>query len=167
MGRQIQLEATHVDCWDLIDFIATLTPVRVFGSFARTQDELWTMNRETPLEEFTLFHVWPTRFPWTPEYGITGGERCDPSRAGLHYVRNNSTAPLIEISGSIFENGHDGRIYWNKGFAPPHASAEDTGEFSKLVDALFRHARRIGKKDPDSGYPLWVLPDALHRREAE
>src|SRR4051812_48550550 len=105
MGRQLQLAATQRDALELLLFVTSLGPIRVFQTFARSIDELWIddwQTRELP----SLFKIWPQSFPWSPEYAQTGGSKCPPESAGQFYISNAHTAPVLELSGSNLEQQH-------------------------------------------------------------
>ena len=79
MGRQLQLATTQADEVELLRFIRTLAPIRVFLCSARSVDGLWVDDWETRgiptvgILQNTSFRIWPQTFAWSPEYAQTGG----------------------------------------------------------------------------------------------
>jgi len=67
MGRQLQLATTDADEVELLRFIRSLAPIRVFQSFARSTAELWIDDWETRKFPDALFCIWPQTFPWSPD----------------------------------------------------------------------------------------------------
>src|SRR5438034_6206037 len=119
MGRQLQLATTQPDEVELLRFVSSLTPIRVFQSSARSMDELWVDDWEKREIPTAGFRIWPQTFAWSPEYAQTGGPQCPPESAGLFYVANAHTAPVLEFSRSFLQRHHYGRIYWARDFAAP------------------------------------------------
>lgn len=161
MGRQISLIATPEDERVLLRFLATLSPIRVFRTFAPSPEELWLDGwEEEDLPGFT-FSVWLRQFPWEPASGVTGGPGCPPERAGQHYFANVSTAPVLEITRANPAQGRAGRIYWARNFSAPHGLAYDVAAFSKHVDQVWRWVRKQGRRvdDPALG-TYYALPEA-------
>lgn len=161
MGRQIAVIATPEDERELFRFIQTLTPIRVFQTFAATPEELWLDDWEDQdLPGFT-FSIWLRDFPWEPTYGITGGPGCPPERAGFHYFANAGQAPVLELSRGDLTQKRAGRIYWGRNFSAPHGLAYDDEAVSKLVDQVWRWIRKHGKR-VDHAYlgAHYLLPHA-------
>ena len=160
MGRQLQLATTQRDEVELLRFVRSLAPIRVFQSFAYSIDELWIDDWETR-EISADFRIWPQTFAWSPEYAQTGGPKCPPERAGLFYVDNAHTAPVLEFSRSVLEQQRYGRIYWARDFAAPDGLNYDAEAFARFVDSVWRWIRRVSRRLPDAAaYSPYFLPDA-------
>jgi allantoicase len=66
MGRQLQLATTDDDEVELLRFIRSLAPIRVFQTFARSTAELWLDDWETrriPAAGILKLSIWPQTFP--------------------------------------------------------------------------------------------------------
>ena len=63
MGRQLQLATTEADEVDLLRFIRTLAPIRVFQSHTPTIVELWIEDWESRRIPHAGFDIWPQTFP--------------------------------------------------------------------------------------------------------
>src|SRR5438132_513468 len=100
MGRQLQLATTDDDEVELLRFIRSRAPIRVFQRVARSIDELWIDDWETRKITAAQFWIWPQTFPWSPEYLETGGPNCRPEDAGQFYIDNEGSAPALEFSRS-------------------------------------------------------------------
>ena len=164
MGRQLQLAATHTDEEELLRYIHSISPIRVFQSFAHSIDELWIDDWKT--QEFPAIgvYIWPQTFSWSPEYSQTGGPRCPPERAGRYYVSNKSAAPILELDSSFFERRQFGRIYWFKDFSAPNGLDYDVEAFTELTDSVWRWIRKTGKRQPAAGAGSpYFLPNAWLR----
>ena len=83
MGRQLPIAATRQDEVELLRFISTLAPIRVFQNFASCPEELWIADWERQEVPGCGYSIWPQCFPWEPAYGQTGGPGCPPERAGF------------------------------------------------------------------------------------
>jgi hypothetical protein len=158
MGRQLQLATTKPDEVELLRFVRSSTPIRVFQSFTPTIDELWIEDWETREIPSGGFSIWPATFPWSPEYAQTGGPGCPPERSGLFYISNTSAAPILEFTGSSLEEKRYGRIYWARDFSAPNGLEYDAESFARFVDSVWRWIRKVGHRLPDSD--VYFLPDA-------
>ncbi len=167
MGKQLQLATKLEDEIELIQFIASLAPIRVFQSFACSPETLWLHDFNTNLELPVHLYIWPERFSWTPEYKQTGGPKCPKDRRGIYYIANKHQAPVFELSRSDLSKRKYGRIYWGSDFAAPHGLGYDKAAFSQLVDVVWRRIRKIGKKDALDSLSPYFLPHALCSRATE
>ena len=167
MGRQLQLATTDTDEIELLRFIRSLAPIRVFQGSARSTAALWIDDWETrkiPAAVFGQFHIWPQTFPWSPEYRQTGGPGCRPEDAGQFYIANTSEAPIFDFSRSCLDKHSYGRIYWSRGFSAPHGLDYDEEAFARLTDSVWRWIRKVSHKSPDIGtHSPYFLPDAWSR----
>ena len=165
MGRQLPIAATHRDEVELLRFISTLAPIRVFQNFAPTVEELWIADWERQEIAGCSYSIWPQGFPWQPAYGRTGGPGCPPELAGSFYVANRSAAPVLELSRSYLEERRYGRIYWARDFSAPAGLAYDAAAFARLVDQVWRWVRRLGRRPPEDPHTVtpYFLPDAWSR----
>lgn len=168
MGRQLQLATTQPDEVELLRFIRSRAPIRVFQSFARSVDELWIDDWETrqiPTTGYGFgFKIWPQTFAWSPAYAQTGGPNCRPEDAGQFYIADAHTAPVLEFTRSFLEKHRYGRIYWGRDFSAPHGLAYDAKAFARLTDLVWRWIRKVGRRSPDAWtHSAYFLPDAWSR----
>jgi hypothetical protein len=164
MGRQLQLATTDADEVELLRFIRSLAPIRVFQSFARSTAELWIDDWETRKIPVALFCIWPQTFPWLPEYRQTGGPGCRPESAGQFYIANEHTAPVFKFSRSFLDEHSYGRIYWARDFSAPHGLEYDAEAFARLTDSVWRWIRKVSHRVPDAKtHSPYFLPDAWSR----
>ncbi len=162
MGRQLQLATTRADETELLRFVASLTPIRVFQSSASTPDALWFSDYSgIAVPPWTLY-IWPQTFPWVPVYKQTGGPQCPPESAGRFYIANSHTAPVLELSRSDLPQGRHGRIYWSRDFAAPRGLDYDAAAFSRLVDGVWRWVRKVSQSVASGSSSLHYLPDAYN-----
>jgi hypothetical protein len=162
MGRQLPIAATATDECELLIFMRTLSPIRVYVSLAQTIDALWIDDWGERDIEGCGFKVWLQSFPWVPEYKQTGGPRCPKGRRGLWYVSNDHHAPVIEVSRPLPDSNHGGRIYWAHDFGAPDGLAYDAAEFSQYVDRIWNWIRRNSRRRLTRGKRdgPYCLPDA-------
>ncbi len=170
MGRQLQLATTEKDEVELLRFIRSLTPIRVFRSFARSTAELWIddwENRKIPSPKFHYaagFYIWPQTFPWSPEYAQTGGPDCRPADAGQFYIANVNEAPVFHFSRSFLDEHSYGRIYWARDFSAPNGLDYDEEAFARLTDSVWRWIRKVSHRPSDATkHSRYFLPDAWSR----
>ena len=170
MGRQLQLATTDADEVELLRFIHSHAPIRVFQSFARSAAELWIDDWETrkiPAPKFYRaggFYIWPQTFPWSPEYAQTGGPNCRPEDAGQFYIANKDAAPIFHFSRSFLDKHQYGRIYWARNFSAPDGLDYDAEAFARLTDSVWRWIRKVSQRTPDAGtHSPYFLPDAWSR----
>ena len=110
------------------------------------------------------FDIWPQSFDWSPEYAQTGGPKCPPERAGLFYIANAHSAPVLQFSRSFLEEQLYGRVYWGRDFSAPHGLDYDAEAFSRFTDSVWRWIRKVGRRLPDATtYSPYFLPDAWSR----
>jgi len=167
MGRQLQLATTRTDETEALRFVESLAPIRVFQSHAATSDDLWFSDlKSIGVPPWTLY-IWPQAFPWSPVYRQAGGPQCPPERAGLFYVANANTAPVLELSRSDLPRKRYGRIYWGSDFSAPGGLDYDAAAFSRFVDSVWRWIRKVGKRTSGNSYSPYFFPEAykLHATE--
>ena len=174
MGRQLQLATTQPDEVELLSFIRSLAPIRVFLPFAPSRDELWVDDWETrkiPKPKFYLgsgFYIWPQTFPWSPEYAQTGGPNCRPEDARQFYIANKDAAPIFHFSRSFLDEHSYGRIYWARDFSAPDGLDYDVEAFARFTDSVWRWIRKVGRRSPNAfkysaARSAYFLPDAWSR----
>lgn len=165
MGRQLPIIATRTDERKLLNFIRTLSPIRVYVSFAKTVDALWINDWEHRDIEECGFNVWLQSYPWAPEYKQTGGARCPMDRRGLWYVSNGGAAPVFEISRPVPNSTAGGRIYWARDFSSPDGLAYDSVDFASNVDRVWNWIRRSAHRRLSNGKREgpYYLPEAWSR----
>jgi hypothetical protein len=151
MGRQLPIVATPTDERELLTFIRTLSPIRVYVSFAETIDALWIDDWEHRYIEGCGFTVWLQTFPWAPEYKQTCGPRCPADHRGFWYVSNGSAAPVIEISRPLANSTSHGRIYWARDFSAPDGVAYECARFASMVDGIWNWIRRNAHRRLSNG----------------
>jgi hypothetical protein len=161
MSRQLPIVATPTDERELLTFMRTLSPIRVYVSFTQTVDALWIGDWEQRDIEGCGFKVWLRSFPWVPEYKQTG-PRCASSPRGLWYVSNDHAGPVIEVSRSLPDSDHGGRLYWARDFSAPDGLAYDAVAFTKHVDHIWNWIRRSARRRLSGGKRggPYYLPDA-------
>lgn len=165
MGRQLQLAATQSDEVELLRFVRSRAPIRVFQAFAASIDELWIDDWETREIPAAQFHIWPQTFPWSPAYAQTGGPKCPRERAGRFYIVNSSTAPVFEFDRSFLDDKRYGRIYWARDFSAPHGLDYDAEAFARLTDSVWRWIRKVGRRLPNATtHSPYFLPNAWSQR---
>ncbi len=167
MGRQLQLATTQTDDLMLLQFIATLAPIRVFQSHTSTQEEIWIPDPQNHDTLPWMLYIWPQSFPWTPIYKQTGGSTCPPERAGFFYIANTNVAPVLELSRSNLARQQYGRIYWGRDFSAPNGLGYDAAAFSRLVDSVWRYIRKVGKRAKGNTHSPYFLPDAAKSNAPE
>ncbi len=160
MGRQLQLATTRTDETQLLRFIASLAPIRVFQSFAVSQDALWVPNYENVDVQWPMLYIWPLTFPWSPIYAQTGGPGCPRECIGQFYIANSHIAPVLELSCSDLLRRRHGRIYWGRDFSAPNGLDYDGTAFSKFVDRVWRWIRKVGTRVSRDSLAPYYLPDA-------
>jgi len=170
MGRPLILATTQPDEVELLRFVRSLAPIRVFQSCSRSIDDLWIKDWEHEEIPGAAFRVWPQTFPWSPEYAQTGGPKCPPERSGLFYVAHAGAAPVLEFTRSFLEDRRRpehtrfGRIYRARDFSAPHGLNYDAEAFAKLTDSVWRWIRKVGRRLPGAkAYSPHFLPDAWSR----
>lgn len=152
MGRQIAVVLSLRDEELLIDRASAKGPIQIFESFASSPDALRVDRFDPTLHGHFSYRIWPTRFAWQPVYA--------QASTGNWYLKNASTAPILEYSRVPLKNDEPGRLYWAGAFSgtPDY----DLAGFSKWIDSIFRWVRHtatnraFGKRRD-----VWVFPDAL------
>lgn len=174
MGRQLQLATTDADEIELLRFIRSLAPIRVFQSFARSSDEMWIEDWETRkipavvryANDFVIlrgFYIWPQTFPWSPEYAQTGGPNCRPEDTGQFYIANKNAAPIFDFSRSFLDEHSYGRIYWARNFSAPNGLDYDEEAFARFTDSVWRWIRKVSHRSNAIKNSPYFLPDAWSR----
>ena len=159
MGRQLPIIATPKDERQLLTFVRTLSPIRVYVKFTAKREAMWIDDWEQRDIEGTIFYVWLQAFPWIPEYKQTDKKRW--------YIWNDGSAPIIEVSRPTAGELGGGRLYWARDFGAPDL-AYDTSIFSKHVDRIWNWIRRNGsRKRGRQLYPVYYLPDAWSKLNAK
>src|SRR5260221_139223 len=85
------------------------------------------------------------------QFGNDKPPGCPSDRAGLYYVSNSGTAPVLEISRPPAGSLYGGRIYWANQFSAPHGLDYEAKSFSRHVDRIWRWIRRNGHRRPGDG----------------
>jgi hypothetical protein len=156
MGRQIALIATPHDERNLLDFIRSSAPIRIFRTVAHTQAELWVEKFDPSGPYAWQYRIWNTDFPWTPTYGQVNADV--PGHGGWFFVRNFSVGPVIEYSRANTTRQQPGRLYWAKAFSATEPLQYDTVKFANWYEQIVKWVRKNGKKDGNQG--AYVLPNA-------
>jgi hypothetical protein len=159
MGRQLQTVTTPNDTRELLRFVQSLTPIRVFRSHQPTREAIWLDDWEQGELGDGWLQVWLTDFPWVPDYAQTLSRKGNVNPNGLWYIANTHYAPIIDLSPTI--GARHGRIYWANEFSYTTGKTYDQAAFGKYVDRLWSWVRRSGGHVPDSGrIQLYYLPEA-------
>jgi hypothetical protein len=164
MGRQLQLATTQSDEVELLRFIRSRAPIRVFQSFAPSIDKLWVDDWETREIPTASFGIWPQIFDWSPVFEKTGGPGCPPERTGQFYIADSHYAPVFEFSRSFLDEQRFGRIYWSRDFAAPRELTYDAEAFARFTESVWRWIRKVGRRLPGATtYSPYFLPEAWSR----
>lgn len=165
MGRQLSIVATPNDERELLTYIQTLSPIRIYVWFKQTVDALWIDDWEYRDIEGYNFNVWLQAFPWVPEYRQTGGPRCPKDQNGLWYVSNRRHGPVIEISRPTANQSIGGRLYWDRDLRAPTGLGYDTAMFERSLDRIWSWIRRNAHRRVSNGKPYgtYYLPEAWAR----
>jgi len=162
MGRQIQVAMTEPDERVFLEFLRSTATIRIFESAAPTQGQM-VVDGFGPREQgHWHYFIWNTAFAWSPEYGQVSSQATDSGRAGWSYLRNSSTAPVLEYGRHHFTSprGATGRVYWAKYFASPGALPYDVDAFSGWFDEVARWIRKHGRREARGAHERYFLPDA-------
>jgi hypothetical protein len=160
MGRQLPIIATPEDERQLLTFVRTLSPIRVYVKFTAEVEAMWIDDWEQRDIEGHDFNVWLQSFSWNPEYKQTD--------AGRWYIWNDNAAPIIEVSRPRKGELGAGRVYWARDFMAPDGLAYDSSVFSKHVDRIWNWIRRNGHRKPGKHlYPAYYLSDAWSKLDAK
>jgi hypothetical protein len=111
------------------------------------------------------YFAWNRAFAWTPEYGQVAEGAVVKNRVGWSFLRNRSTAPVLEYDRHNFSGsrGVIGRIYWAKHFATPGPLAYDVEAFSAWFDRVVRWIRKRGRQHRRVAYEPYFMPDAWNK----
>ena len=99
-----------------------------------------------------FFNIWPTRFPWQPEFSQT---RTAPSR---WYVSNTGDAPVLEYSRVPLNGLRPGRLYWADRFSGE--PRYDRRAFGEWIDSVWSWVRATAKRRAFAGHAAWCFPGA-------
>ena len=105
MGRQVAVLLGPLDEAHLLERLREAGEIRIFESFSDTAERLEVSDFPPATAGHLFFRLWPTRFPWRPEFAQT---RTPPRE---WYVSNTSTAPLLEYSRAALSGSSAGRLY--------------------------------------------------------
>ena len=164
MGRQTQVAMTDADERDFLAFLRSTADIQLFESSAPSPEQI-VVDDFAPREQgHWQYFVWNRAFPWTPEYGQVADGAVVRERVGWSYLRNSSTAPLLEYDRHNFTiaRGVTGRVYWAKHFATG-ALAYDPAAFSRWFDTVVRWIRKRGLQQRRDAYEPYFMPDAWNR----
>jgi hypothetical protein len=152
MGRQIPVVLVETDEQMFVDFLRSTGDVRVFESFADTVDALEVVGLPPPTSGHLFFNIWPTRFPWRPEFSQT---RTAPSQ---WYVSNTGVAPVLEYSRVPLNGLRPGRLYWADRFSgePPY----DRRAFGDWIDSVWSWVRARANRTAFADHTAWCFPGA-------
>jgi hypothetical protein len=162
MGRQTAIVATEEDERSLLAFMRSEADIRILRGSAKTAEALWS-DEFAPYDRFhTQYLLWNTSFAWEPD--IQPGKDCV-------FVRNESTAPLIEFDrtdvDSLFRPNNTllvagSRLYWTKHHMADRLGYDVVG-FDKWYSRVIRWVRKHGHRQPAIAGSPYVLPDAWRR----
>jgi hypothetical protein len=160
VGRQLPIVATPEDERSLLDFVASLSPIRIFLPFAKSPEGLWCDDWQRHDIPGYSFNIWLVAFSWQPEFAMTGGTLCTTDRKGQWYVANTSVAPVLEVLRPL-QGQRRGRVYWSKDFAATEPLQYDVVSFSKVVDKIWGWIRKHGRRTGDArSLSPYYLPNA-------
>jgi hypothetical protein len=161
MGRQIQVAMTDSDEREFVEFLRSTSTIQIIESSAPARDRMM-VDQLAPREDGRWqYFIWNTAFAWTPDYGQVSAQAIDSGRAGWSYLRNSSTAPVLEYDRHHFTDprGATGRIYWAKSLGSG-ALAYDVDAFSEWFDRVVRWVRKHGRREEPRAHERYFLPDA-------
>jgi len=103
-----------------------------------------------------------------PDYGQVSQQATVSERAGWCYLRNSSTAPVLEYDRHNFTDprGVTGRIYWAKYSAGAEGLPYDVDGFSRWFDQVARWIRKHGRREHPGAHERYFLPDAWQTHRA-
>ena len=156
MGRQLQVLLDPTDEDSLLEFLSSTVPIRIYRTFGPNPDGLWVgAFRDVP--GYSSFGLWPTSFPWRPEYIQTN--------TGEYYIRNAGAAPVLEYSRAPVTLDNPGRLYWAKDLSG--MPTYDSAAFDRWIDSVWRWVRRTAHSGSVAGLPsVWIFPAARARLAA-
>lgn len=162
MGRQIQVAMTDADEREFVGFLRSISTIQIIESSAPASHLMMVEKFAPPDGGHWQYFIWNTAFAWTPDYGQVSQQAIESGRAGWSYLRNSSTAPVLEYDRHNFTDprGVTGRIYWAKSFGSPGALAYDVDAFSKWFDQVVRWIRKHGRRADPGAHERYFLPDA-------
>ena len=127
MGKQTAVAMTEKDEDIFLQFLRSLSEIRLLQSSAPTQETIW-IDHFSPREQgFWKYYIWNTSFPWQPQFGQVTKDRSGKQQ-GWYFIANSSEVPIIEYFRHNFSNrpGYGyGRVYWAKYFAAPNGLSYD------------------------------------------
>lgn len=160
MGRQLPIVTRWPDEVELLQFLQQHSSIRVFHSFTPTPEQVWIDDwQQRPIVDDT-YHIWPTTFPWQPEFlqTIKAKKAADRSK---WYISNYSNAPVIEFSRNLYGGMNAcGRLYWSKYFSAAMPLEYDVAAFDRLIDSLWRWVRKHGRRHETNLHHPYILPHA-------
>ena len=110
-------------------------------------------------------YIWNKAFSWTIEYRQVNLDAPVVERRGWYYIRNSSSAPVIEYDRHNFADKQglsSGRVYWDKFWAAGSpGELYDIDAFTKWYNQVIRWIRKNGKQRVSGAYNPYYLPDAL------
>jgi hypothetical protein len=164
MGRQTQVAMTDVDEGEFLAFLRSAADIQIFESSAPSPAAMPVEGFAPREEGHWQYFIWNLAFPWTPEYETVGNRAVCPDRAGWSYLRNASTAPVLEYDRHDFTSARavGGRVYWARHFGAG-TLAYDTDAFSRWFDRVVRWIRRRGRQQRRAAREPYFMPDAWSR----
>lgn len=111
MGRQIQILTTQLDNDIFRDYLITKYDCIFFQSFAQSKETLFINSFSETYRKDSTIYIYFKTFEWIPIYNQTS------TKDKLFYIKNKSSAPIIEFSKTDLETGKHGRLYWSKYFS--------------------------------------------------
>jgi len=171
MGRQTQVAMADADELEFLGFLRSTADIQLFESFAPSP-ELMAVPGFAPRDQgHWQYFIWNRAFAWKPEYGRVAEGAVVPDRMGWSFLRNSSTAPLLEYDRHNFTGAGavTGRLYWAKHFSTSGPLAYDVDAFSRWFDQVVRWVRKHGRQKQRGAQETYFMPNAWerYRRAAE
>ncbi len=162
MGRQTQVAMTDADELEFLGFLRSTADIQLFESSAPSPEQMVVAGFAPREQGHWQYFVWNRAFPWTPEYGRVAEGAAVPERVGWSFLRNSSSAPLLEYHRHNFTDprGVAGRLYWAKHFATPGPLGYDADAFSKWFDQVVRWIRKHGRQERRGAHETYFMPNA-------
>ena len=162
MGRQTQVAMTDADELEFLGFLRSAADIQLFESCAPSPDLMVAPGFAPRDQGHWQYFIWSRAFAWTPEFGRVAEAAVVPDRVGWSFLRNSSTAPLLEYDRHNFTDarGVAGRLYWAKHFATSGPLAYDVDTFSRWFDQVVRWIRKHGRQERRGAHETYFMPNA-------
>lgn len=166
MGRQIAIITAWEDELALLHKVSELAncDIRVFRRRPGvSRKSLWIRDWQTAQISEGAYGIWPTAFTWQPRYRRIKPP-CVPEVRNKWVFANDNAAPAFLFSRHLHGRGSAGRLYWSKYFLATEPLAYDVAAFDRVVDALWRWIRKVGRASGGGLHRPFAMPNARCER---